>query len=100
VASLILTAVPGAMRSGVQARKEGVSLELRGFGYRANVDIYGIGETQVNVDLRGMPAADAVRMLAALGDVEADRGPRPVAAPAGRRRRLVPRWLRSVPAAA
>jgi hypothetical protein len=101
VAAEILAAVPGAERSGVQAREHGVALRLPGPGYRYNVDIYsGAGGTNVNLDLRGVPAEDAVRMLAALGADEAGdaigAAPRPAVTA---RLRLLP-WRRPRAAAA
>jgi hypothetical protein len=52
------------------------------------------------VDLRGIPAADAVRMLAALAEVQAEHSERRPAAPARRRLQLLPRWLQPARTAA
>jgi hypothetical protein len=67
VAAELLAAVPGAVRSPVQGRSDGVELRLPGHGYRHDVRVRSSDGTVVDVDLRGVPAEDAVRMLAALG---------------------------------
>jgi len=94
-AAAVLAAVPGSERMTVGVPDGEALVSLRGHGYRHNVRIRsGSDGTAVDMDLRGIPAADAVRMLAALGDIQAQHGARRPAAAASRRRlRLVPRWL-------
>lgn len=96
-AAAVLAAVPGSRRQ-TQAVADGEAmLRLDGHGYRNYVRIRSGSEgTVFDVDLRGVDAGEAVRMLAALGAAGDSAGPgaRPAAA-GGRRRhlRLVPRWL-------
>jgi hypothetical protein len=73
VAAAITAVLPGTERDHVQPWKLGIALRLRPWGYRHTCVIRsGSDSTEVDLDLRGLPAADAVRMLAALGAVAGD----------------------------
>jgi hypothetical protein len=97
VAEEIMAAVPGSERGGVGVSDGEAQVRLSGHGYRHNVRIRRSSDgTAVDIDMRGVPAAEAVRMLGALGAAGgslADAGDLVAMVPA--RRRPVLRWLRA-----
>lgn len=95
VAAAVLAAVPGSREVAVGVPEGEARLDLRGHGYRHDVRVRSsVDGTEVDMDLRGVPAADAVRMLAALGavPVAAEPGAVPAVVRPGSRLR---RWLRA-----
>ena len=88
VAAAILAAVPGSDQE-VQGVPYGEArVRLRGHGYRHDVRVRGGRDgVEVDMDLRGVPAGDVLRMLTALGEGRPGLAAVPGAVPRARARR-------------
>jgi hypothetical protein len=85
VAALIMAAVPGTVVDQVQGWASAISLRLASGGYRNQCVIRsGSDGATVDLDVRALPAADALRMLAALGELHGQAAAMPGAGESAR----------------